>query len=49
MEKVLVTGGNGLVGRAIQNVYQQKYKSYQFIFLSSKDCDLTNIEETVNI
>ncbi len=49
MEKVLVTGGNGLVGRAIQNVHQQKYKSYQFIFLSSKDCDLTNIEETVNI
>jgi GDP-L-fucose synthase len=48
MKKVLVTGGNGLVGSAIKKIkekYDKKY-NYDFIFLSSKDCDLTNLEET---
>jgi GDP-L-fucose synthase len=42
--KILVTGGSGLVGYAIQNI-QLNY-NYDFIFLSSKDCDLTNYNET---
>ena len=46
METVLVTGGSGLVGSAIRNVYQDNYQNYQYIFLSSKDCDLTNLEDT---
>ncbi len=46
MEKVLVTGGTGLVGSAIKKVYNNKYNNYKFIFLSSKDCDLTNLEDT---
>ena len=46
MDIVIITGGTGLVGSAIKNVYQKNYKNYQFYFLSSKDCDLTNFEET---
>jgi len=44
MKKVLVTGGKGLVGSAINKI-KENYK-YEFIFLSSKDCDLTNLDET---
>ena len=43
---VLVTGGTGLVGSAIKEVYHKKYNDYQYFFLSSKDCDLTNLEDT---
>lgn len=42
--KILVTGGTGLVGRAIQNI---KYLyDHTFIFISSTDCDLTNLSKT---
>ena len=46
MKIVLVTGGTGLVGSAIKEVYHKKYNDYQYFFLSSKDCDLTNLEDT---
>lgn len=42
--KVLVTGGYGLVGSAIQKM--QKNFPHHFIFLSSQDCDLSKYEET---
>jgi GDP-L-fucose synthase len=39
---VLVTGGSGLVGSAIRRVVEEsKNENEQFIFLSSKDVDLT--------
>lgn len=39
--KVLVTGGSGLVGRAIQTVVNAENRdSETWIFLSSKDADL---------
>jgi GDP-L-fucose synthase len=41
---VLVTGGTGLVGSAIKYVVEQEKnenKNEEFIFLSSKDVDLT--------
>jgi GDP-L-fucose synthase len=39
---VLVTGGTGLVGSAIRRVIESENNpNEQFIFLSSKDCDLT--------
>lgn len=39
---ILVTGGTGLVGRAIQKVVEEeKRKDERWIFLSSKDADLT--------
>ncbi len=49
MENVLVTGGSGLVGSAIKKIYKKKYSHYNFIFLTSKDCDLTNIEQTITL
>lgn len=42
--KVLVTGGTGLVGRAIEKI--EKNDKYIFIYLSSKDGDLRNYSET---
>lgn len=43
--KILVTGGSGLVGYALQQVSN---KSNEWVFLSTKDCDLLNEEETRN-
>jgi GDP-L-fucose synthase len=42
--KILVTGGTGLVGKAIDNI-KSNY-NYKFIFIGSKDCNLTNLVET---
>lgn len=42
--RVLVTGGSGLVGRAIQQVVKDEGASREgeeWIFLSSRDADLT--------
>ena len=44
--KLLVTGGSGLVGHGLKNVIDNKYKT---IFLSSKDCDLTNYNSTYKL
>ena len=40
---VMVTGGTGMVGKAIQTVVENggKLKDETFVFLSSKDADLT--------
>lgn len=46
MTIILVTGGTGLVGSALNSI--SKNYDYQFIFLSSKDCDLTNYTQTYN-
>jgi len=45
--KVLVTGGTGLVGSALKSI-SEKYNKYDFLFISSKDCDLSSYEETFN-
>ncbi len=44
--KILVTGGTGLVGSAIQSICYL-YPQYQFVFLSSNDCNLTNWDQTI--
>ena len=44
-EKILVTGGTGLIGKAIQKI-SINY-NYEFLFIGSKDCDLTNFDETL--
>jgi GDP-L-fucose synthase len=44
--KVLVTGGYGLVGSAIQEI-SFNY-DYQFIFLKSSTCDLSNYQKTID-
>jgi GDP-L-fucose synthase len=43
MKTILITGGSGLVGSAIRNISLD----YNVIFLSSKDCDLTNYTNTL--
>jgi len=45
MVKVVVTGGHGLVGKALQQVT----KDFNFIFLSSKECDLRNYQATLEL
>tara|TARA_B100001063_G_scaffold138607_2_gene129520 strand:+ start:26496 stop:27428 length:933 start_codon:yes stop_codon:yes gene_type:complete len=45
--KILVTGSSGLVGSAIKKISPQY--SYEFVFLSSKDGDLTDYKQTYNI
>ncbi len=42
--KILVTGGTGLVGYGIQSI-QQEYPNFEFMFLSSKDCDLSDYKQ----
>ena len=44
-KKILVTGGTGLVGKGIQSI-SHEYPDIQILFLSSKDCNLLNEEET---
>ena len=43
--KILITGGTGLVGNGLKSVCDE-YKDHQFIFSSSKDCDLKNYEKS---
>ena len=46
-KKVLVTGGTGLVGRGIEFAAKQDNRDdEEWVFLSSKDCDLTSMEQT---
>lgn len=47
IKKILITGGSGLVGQAIQNVYRYN-ENYKMTFLSSKDCNLLDYESTFN-
>ncbi|XP_054160282.1 GDP-L-fucose synthase-like [Oppia nitens] len=46
---VLVTGGTGLVGRAIESVVNEncdELSSYKFVFIGSQESDLSNLYET---
>ena len=45
--KILVTGGSGLVGYGLKKIINNY--SHDFVLLSSKDCDLTNLNETKKI
>jgi len=45
IKTILVTGGSGLVGQGIKN-YIKNIKSDNYIFLSSKDGDLRNYNDT---
>ncbi|XP_037944198.1 probable GDP-L-fucose synthase [Teleopsis dalmanni] len=47
MEKILVTGGTGLVGKALEEVTKtEKQINEVWYFAGSKDGDLTNLEAT---
>ena len=45
--KILVTGGSGLVGSALQSISMNYH--YNFTFVSSSDCDLTNYQDTLQL
>uniref|UniRef100_A0A4W4F5C5 NAD-dependent epimerase/dehydratase domain-containing protein n=1 Tax=Electrophorus electricus TaxID=8005 RepID=A0A4W4F5C5_ELEEL len=48
-KRVLVTGGSGLVGKAIERIVMEEggaREGEEWIFLSSKDADLTNAAQT---
>jgi GDP-L-fucose synthase len=50
VSKILITGGSGLVGYGIKantKKYLEKYPGYEFIFLSSSHCDLTNYNQSL--
>ncbi|XP_061831595.1 GDP-L-fucose synthase-like isoform X1 [Nerophis lumbriciformis] len=49
--RVLVTGGSGLVGKAIQHVVEKegRGKEEEWIFLSSKDANLMSMDETQKV
>jgi GDP-L-fucose synthase len=46
MKKILVTGGSGLVGNGIKSIEKIFSHEYEFIYLSSKDYNLYNLENT---
>jgi len=46
MKTLLVTGGSGMVGHALQGL---DLKKYNCIFLNSKQCNLTNFLETLKL
>lgn len=49
---ILVTGGSGLVGSALKSISTDIYikynEKYNFIFLSSSECNLTEYDDTLN-
>ena len=44
--KLLITGGSGLVGYGIKEIMKENNK-YKIIYLSSKDCNLEKFDETL--
>ena len=50
MQVIMVSGGNGLVGKGIEHISKNSNKyQYQFVFLSSKEGDLTDYHQTKQI
>ena len=47
MKTILVTGGTGLIGCALKGI--EKNYQYNFIFLDSKQCNLTDYRETLHL
>lgn len=44
---ILITGSSGLIGKSLQSLILDKINNY--IFLTSNDCDLRNLEDVNNI
>jgi GDP-L-fucose synthase len=49
MTNILVTGGSGMVGKNLQDYIFEINDTNNFIFLSSKDCNLTNQQDVNNL
>lgn len=51
-KSILVTGGSGLLGRALADEVEKDERMknlFEFIFLSSRDADLTDLSQTLSI
>jgi len=52
--KIIVTGGSGMIGKSIYNILKTdkeiitKWDNHEFIYLSSKDVDLTDRKKTLD-
>ena len=52
--KIVVTGGSGMIGKSILNVlsrendFMAKWNEHEFVYLSSKDIDLTDRKRTLD-
>ncbi|MEW6156920.1 MAG: NAD-dependent epimerase/dehydratase family protein [Verrucomicrobiota bacterium] len=46
--KILVTGGSGLLGTGLKDIAATQYLDREFIFLSSKQCNLTNLDAVLD-
>src|SRR5688572_25425499 len=46
--KILVTGGSGLLGSAL-NAISGEYPEREFIFVNTSDCDLTRRDESTRL
>jgi len=49
MKTVLVTGGTGLAGNGIKNVSNKYIDRFSFIYISSKDFNLSIMDEVINM
>ncbi len=47
-KSILVTGGSGLLGTGLKQITDE-YPGRQFFFVSSKECDLTNYDQTLSL
>jgi GDP-L-fucose synthase len=45
---ILITGGSGLVGSAFKSISIDENLKYNYIFLSSSECDLTDYNQTLH-
>jgi GDP-L-fucose synthase len=45
-KRILVTGSSAVLGTAIRSI-SIEYPQYEFIFITSSDCDLTNMQTTI--
>lgn len=51
-EKIIITGGTGMIGKSILDLVNNEnnlMKEKEWIFLSSKDCDLTDLQQVDNL
>ena len=44
---ILITGGTGMVGKAIRDVVNKEKYGHNFIYMSSKKCDLMDYKQTL--
>ena len=49
MKKILITGKSGVTGSAFQRLEKIYENKYEFVYTSSKFCDLTNLQESLDV